>query len=387
MRYQHIVVYWVKGLSPLQSENDGEIIVDSANNFRVILTNDPDAPCFEGDRSTAIANLMLNLMFGRVQRGTFHEQLEETTSEIQQSRKQKLGAGLYLVFFKDGNVDEFTPSNQEENEEFVICFDGASKEPIRQASEPYIITALSTLMLAASNIQGVLQVSDEVVFFRDDNKPVYCYTPSASGTLSVSQCITLEEVLSISDLYKILIYNQDLERVVRLLVSSLKTDNDVLRSFLFGWIALEIFINKSFSIIYEPRFFNEISIGRFPEVLPQFFDRIHEVTKAKYPLNGNDFLTILQGNSEEIRSEMQGNSEMQGDEYRLSDKFALVASFLSLESAEKDFKEFMAAKKQRNGLVHGQNIVEAKLPVESVQKLTRKYLQLHLAIQCSDAVD
>ena len=380
MRYQHIVVYWVKGLSSLQSENDEEIIVDSANNFRVILTNDPDTFCFEGDRSTAIANLMLNSMFGQVQSGTFHEQLEETASGIKQSRKQKLGAGSYLIFFKDGNVDEFTPSNQGENEEFVICFDGASKEPIRQASEPYIITALSTLMLAASNTQGVLQVSDEVVFFRDDNKPVYCYTPSLSGTLSVSQCITLEEVSSVSDLYKILIANQNLERVVRLLVSSLKTDNDVLRSFLFGWMALEIFINKAF-IIYEPRFFNEISIGHFPEVLPQFLDRIQKVIKGKDIFSGNDFLTILRENSEKIRSEMRGNK------YGLSAKFALVVSFIALESAEEDVKEFMTAKKQRDDLLHGQNIVEAKLPVEAVQKLTRKYLQLHLAIQHFDVAD
>ena len=186
--------------------------------------------------------------------------------------------------------------------------------------------------------------------------------------------------IAVSDLYKILIANQNLERVVRLLVSSLKTDNDVLRSFLFGWMALEIFINKAFSI-YEPRFFNEISIGHFPEVLPQFLDRIQQVIKDKDIFSGNDFLTILRENSEKIRSEMQGNK------YRLSDKFALVVSFIALESAEEDVKEFMTAKKQRDDLLHGQNIVEAKLPVEAVQKLTRKYLQLHLAIQHFDVAD
>lgn len=185
MKYQHIVAHWIKGLSPPQSGNDKEIIVDSANSFRVILTNDPDTHCFEGDRSTAIANLMLNFTFGQVQPGTFDEQLEEAVSEIKQSRKQKFGAGLYLVFLKDGNVDKFTPSNQGEKEEFVICFNGASKEPIRETSEPHIITALSALTLAASNIQGVQQVVNAVVFFRDDNKPVYSYTSSASATAYV----------------------------------------------------------------------------------------------------------------------------------------------------------------------------------------------------------
>lgn len=79
-----------------------------------------------------------------------------------------------------------------------------------------------------------------------------------------------------------------------------------------------------------------------------------------------------------IQSSTSIRDDMKGNKYGISHKFTLIASWLSLEAAEEDIKEFMRAKKERDKLSHGQDLVEADLPVKEVQKLVRKYLQLHL---------
>ena len=66
--------------------------------------------------------------------------------------------------------------------------------------------------------------------------------------------------------------------------------------------------------------------------------------------------------------------------YRLSDKFALIASLLSPESADEDVEQFKQAKNDRDKLLHGQDVHEASLPVQIVQELARKYLRIHLAV-------
>ena len=63
----------------------------------------------------------------------------------------------------------------------------------------------------------------------------------------------------------------------------------------------------------------------------------------------------------------------------LTDKVALIASLLCPESADEDVEQFKRAKETRDKLLHGQDIHEASLPVQTVQELVRKYLRIHLA--------
>jgi hypothetical protein len=113
--------------------------------------------------------------------------------------------------------------------------------------------------------------------------------------------------------------DHDLERVNRLLVSSLQSERDTMRSFLDAWTAMEILINKTFKS-YEGRY--------------------------KYPL---------------------------------VDKFRLLASRLCPENADEDVRQLTRVKKIRDNLLHGQDIDEASLPVRTVQDLARRYLRLRLA--------
>jgi hypothetical protein len=63
----------------------------------------------------------------------------------------------------------------------------------------------------------------------------------------------------------------------------------------------------------------------------------------------------------------------------MTDKFALIASLLSPESADEDVGQFRQAKEDRDRLLPGQDVSEASLPVQTVQELVRKYLRIHLA--------
>jgi hypothetical protein len=115
-----------------------------------------------------------------------------------------------------------------------------------------------------------------------------------------------------------------------------------MRSFLAVWTAIEIFINKTFKAYEEP-FFRELNEGDYPDARRQYFERLRDVMK---------------------------------DKYRLIDKFRLIAFQLRPEKADEDVSQLNWAKKDRDNLLHGQEIDKASLPVRTVQELARRYLHL-----------
>ncbi|MEM9948699.1 MAG: hypothetical protein AAF810_21915 [Cyanobacteria bacterium P01_D01_bin.36] len=227
----------------------------------------------------------------------------------------------------------------------------------------------------------MFKASSSLVFFRDDGKPVYSFTSSGSLKFHASHSITPEIVKSIEDWYQILIADQDLTQIKRLLVSSLQIEGDKLRSFLSAWTALEIFINKTFKGQYEKAFFEQLEDDSVPAVLPSFIERIFKITKDNYGWDRADRLDVLKSNLKPIRSYMNKGR------YKIADKFSLIASLLSLETAEADLKNFKHIKKKRDRLFHGEDVNEDILPVEMAQSLLRKYLVHHLATQHFMAAD
>ena len=124
---------------------------------------------------------------------------------------------------------------------------------------------------------------------------------------------------------------------------SLEFTQDELRSFISAWTALEIFTNKVFSS-YEEKFIGNIADDHGTHGVNQFLTRIKDVMK---------------------------------DKYRLSDKFALIASFLS-DEIEKDMELFKSMKNLRDDISHGKEFNEEALPVENARKLVAKYLKSHM---------
>lgn len=116
-----------------------------------------------------------------------------------------------------------------------------------------------------------------------------------------------------------------------------------MRAFISAWTSLEILINRIFSI-YEDKFIYNIENDHNSHGVNQFLTRIKDVMK---------------------------------DKYRLTDKFSLIASYLSAEVTE-DIELFKSMKKIRDDISHGKEFNEETLPVENARKLASKYLMGHL---------
>lgn len=328
------------------SADDGhkELVVDAARGLRV-LTNNPDELTKEADRSLVVADIILGAVFCRLPLDTSTEAIAAKLQELRDSRNRDSGGSPYLVVTLSGEVPDLIPTHQQETDDYVVCFDGPSRAEVRDAAEPLATAVIAAVKLAVEPLVGVKKLSDRVVFFRDDGKPIYAYSFSGSASGLVSYPFPGDSIAAIARWYSKLVGDTSMARVIRLLASSYESEGDKLRSFLGAWTALEIFVNKVFGL-YETKLFHELRSDDRPAVHGQYLDRIRAVMK---------------------------------DKYRIFDKFAVLACQLSPEDADADVVRFKAAKDLRDDMAHGQDVIETALPVESVQTLLRKYLRLHLA--------
>jgi hypothetical protein len=96
----------------------------------------------------------------------------------------------------------------------------------------------------------------------------------------------------------------DIERVIRLINESLSPDQDRMRRFLSAWMALEVFVNKTFDS-YRRRLWQVFSNGLTPTVQRRYLDRIHQVMEDKYRLSDRFVLIATEARSGEHRLEHQ----------------------------------------------------------------------------------
>ncbi len=225
-----------------------------------------------------------------------------------------------------------------------IGLGSSPKAMIHQASKPVIAAAIAAVTIAHDRPITLKKVSERVVFFRSDGKPLYLYEFIGRGHGHVSTAMTASAVESTGNWYAKLVTDPSLEKVCRLLTASLQTDGDMLRSFLSSWTALEIFVNTRFSS-YERRLFQRVDEGDDPSPRQQYVDRIREVMK---------------------------------DKYRLADKFEVISCLLCPSDADGDLATFQKAKKLRDKMAHGYEVTESELPVVIIQNLLAKYLHLHI---------
>jgi hypothetical protein len=138
---------------------------------------------------------------------------------------------------------------------------------------------------------------------------------------------------------------KELNRITNLLARSLNTAaEDKFRSFVFGWTALEIFINKVFRQ-YEKAFVDAVISEADVDGASRYFERVTQVME---------------------------------DKYRLVDKFSVIAAVLCGESSDADIDQLKRIKKARDNLVHGQDILETSLPNTELRELMSKYLREHI---------
>lgn len=343
MKYKYVAVYKLIGVTRPAGGEEQVLVEYPAINAKSLITYDVDGHLLELDKASVIGFLMLKGIFGPASKGTFEERLAHEIEELKKKREKDLGKGVFVVFEAEGEVESFEPSNKREMTSFIIAIDGTPKKPIRNKYQAQINGLLASFALGSDQICGVKKVTDGVIFFNEDGKPVYSYKLELAGKAILSTGLKEDTINFVINNAKALGKHQLLVDSARLLSRSFDEGSDDLQSFLSVWAGLEIFVSKNFKE-YEEVAFKKLSGGSAASELTKLLQNVKNVMK---------------------------------DKYRLTDKFSLVSFELSPETSEEDIRRFKDIKDVRDKLMHGHDIAISSLPTKDTRKLLRKYLKLH----------
>lgn len=345
MDYKYIVIYRLEGVSNNNFDEDKTVYQDELLGITVVLTSDVNRYCLSIDRGLACSSLLLRGMFGGEKMQELPTAIDSEITKIQEERLSKNNSGVYAVIIISGQADLDIKKNiHRETDQFIVTFDAIDKESIRKQYKERIDAIVTSLSISTGPEYHAERIASGICFFDANGKPVYTYTfQGLRASLIIAKPIDLEMETQISRVIRLSNANMRLKTPFRLLTQSLETTQDNLRAFISAWSAIEILTNKVFPV-YEEKFIAGIVDDHNSDGVNNFLDRIKDVMK---------------------------------DKYRLTDKFSLIASFLSTEITE-DIELFKSMKKERDNISHGKEFDEEALPVEDARKLASKYLKNHM---------
>ncbi len=346
MDYKYTVVYRLEGISNSNLDEDKLVYQDENLGITVVLTSDVNRHCLSIDRGLACASLLLRGMFGCEKMQELPTAIDSEIKKIQEERLSKKNSGAYAVIIISGRAELDIKENlHRETDEFSISFDAIDKESIRNQHKERINAIVASLAISTSPEYHAEKIASGICFFDANDKPLYTYTlQGGRARLILAKPVDLEKETEICRVIGLSNANMQLKTPFRLLTQSLETTEDNLRAFMSAWSALEILTNKVFPV-YEEKFIAGIVDDHNSHGVNNFLRRIKDVMK---------------------------------DKYRLTDKFSLVASFLSSEITA-DIELFKNIKKERDNISHGKEFDEEALPVEGARKLASKYLMNHMS--------
>lgn len=344
MDYTYTVVYRFEGIAATNLEKDMIVYEDDSLGLAVTLTNDVNPHCLNLDRGLACASLLLRGMFGEGKAEELPIAVEAEVTKIQEERISKKGSGAYAVIIIKGQSELDIKDNfHRETKQFRICFDAVDKDSLRKTHEETIHSIISALSISTSPEYHAKKITSGIHFIDSSDKPLYSFTMQGGRPRLIRAKQIDTEKEEISKVIRLSCGNTPFKTPFRLLTQSLETTQDELRAFIAAWTALEILTNKIFST-YEEKFIAGIADDHDSHGINQFLFRIKDVMK---------------------------------DKYRLTDKFTLIASFLS-DDISGDIELFKSMKKIRDNISHGKEFDEETLPVENARKMVAEYLKSHM---------
>lgn len=135
-------IYSIKGINLPPNETEKELIADSIRGLRAVLTTKPNSYAFEGDRSLAVAGMMLRGLL-KLEPGSdeFKQHIASKVDEFQKRRDKKFGNGTFLVVIGEKTIPSFKPfsfegkaDDMQDFTDFLVCFDRADKDEIRSGT-------------------------------------------------------------------------------------------------------------------------------------------------------------------------------------------------------------------------------------------------------------
>jgi hypothetical protein len=347
MKFRYISAFSLKGLNHDTATGDRPLVSDPDAGFSAILTSAPDQHLVEADRRLAMGNAMLKAIFNSetLPADVAKSDFTPVVDRIRAERRTRVAGNPVLVITVEGDVPSMEPAVAKETQDFVLWIDGPDKETFQGPIEHRVTALLNSLLSVSGSLSGISRVTDAVIYYRADGKPIYAYTFTSGRVRAyISRRLSADQELAICERYRVLVADAELSRVQRLIRSSLETEEDVLRAFLAAWSALEIFVNKVFRS-YQDALFQRMAQGRPLRAEERFLKRTQDVMS---------------------------------DKYRLADKFAAISMQLSPDTADDDLVILESVKKLRDSLSHGESVEEAGLPVDATRALANRYLCLHL---------
>jgi len=343
MRYQHVFVAQIRGLLP---PKEAEIMIDiPAIGGSVTYTGDVNSIPKIVDLKSAVGKQMLVGLAGE-SIGNRSAALECEVQRIRQTRRAASNTHEMLVIVRmTGETEDFELEHTREDDGFIVCLGDSPFKNIQKSNKSHVQSLLASLHLASPHETSAKVLVDCVLFYRDDEKPIFCYQLEAYATAHVASPVTQNIVDEVTRFTVQLSTGRSYTDVTRLLSKSMDLDSDRLLSFLSAWVALEIFIGKTFKE-YENLIFGDAGSGSMP-AHPKVIKWMREVMSGKF---------------------------------RLTDKFAIIAGALGKDDVDADLKTFAELKEVRNKLFHGNEIQIRGLPCETTRNLASKYLKLHLTL-------
>jgi hypothetical protein len=310
--------------------------------LRAILTSEPNGYTYEGDRADALACLILEGMFkGNEKALQNNDLIAEKIEEVCNLRKKNIVSSTVLVVIATGEVDWNECTEKYIVEDFVICSNGGPRTSVVKPLDQAVAAITSAFSIEAKSLLELKKVCDSVVYFQDDDKPVYLFSLRGASSGFGSHTFPKEQLKEVGRLYFLLVGDKTLQTVYRLIQNSLETNADPLRSFLSAWSAAEILINKTYSN-YGANFIEKVARDKHAE----FYKKHVDVIQAERPT-----LVI---------------------------KFAAMVTHLSSDTFDYDIAEFKEIKTIRDKIHNGDLISESRLPAKRIRELASRFLQLHL---------
>ena len=345
MDYKYTILYRFEGISHSNLDEDKVVYQDDELGIAVVLTSDVNRHCLNIDRGIACASLLLRGKFVGEKIQELPIAIDSEITKIQEERLSKNKSGAYAVIIIKGQADLNIKENlHRETDQFRICFDAIDKGSIRNQHKERIHAIVASISISINPGYHAERIASGICFFDANDKPLYSYTfQGGRARLILAKAVDTEKKIKISKIIGLSNANLQLKTPFQLLTQSLETTQDNLRAFVSAWAALEILTNKVF-LVYEEQFIAGTVNDHNSHGVNHFLERIKDVMK---------------------------------DKYRLTDKFSLLASFLSDEITE-DIELFRSMKKVRDNISHGKEFDEETLPVENARKLASKYLENHM---------
>jgi len=340
MKYEYTVVYRIKGIEH-DSPEDLELIVSENGQIRAILTNTPDK---YDDSANDKAALLTNFADWCQQHNA--QLLVKPCRNAATTPRPKCEDAPHVVIQISGNKPDLGGSEIIETDDYVVHLNpNDPSDLIRTEGEGVIAAILVSLVLEAGGTITLKKIWDSIVMTRGDGKRTIPANFSTTVKINIFDSLANDATTRITDCYrKFSSGKKELNTVLRLLTLSFETEDDKLRSFLFSWSALEVFVNKIFK-----KYKTDLSAkcGDDSAMCHAPIECVCDVPE-----------------NEEDKSFVK--------------KFKTIAAQLCIANANEDVDKFRNAKKTRDNLLHGSYIDEKTLPVKAVRELLIKYLQLHL---------